>query len=283
MRAICPQWFGQTISRVSLALLVAFAVSGATAPAALASLSQAYATTAEIPVGSLVSLDEKTAGNVVVADTLNSERLFGIIVSPTSASISLGNSSTSGQVQVATSGAVSGLVSTAAGDIKVGDLISVSPIAGVGMKAASGTRVIGTAQADFSASSEGVARRTIDTGSGKKEVALGQIPILIQVATKSNDGSSEKSVIPSWAQSISNTLAGKAVDPVRIIIAGMILLVAMTSVSVLLYAAVRNSIISIGRNPLSRSSVFKSLLQVVIIAAAILGATVVAMYLVIAR
>jgi hypothetical protein len=58
---------------------------------------------------------------------------------------------------------------------------------------------------------------------------------------------------------------------------------ALISITVLLYGAVRNSIIAIGRNPLSRSSVLKGLLQVGLISVIILGAAGGAMYLVIAK
>ncbi len=248
---------------------------------ALASLSQGFATAAPIAVGSLVSLDAKSTGSVVVSDLNNAERLFGVAVSPSSAEISLGSGG-DGQVQVATSGSAITFITTTNGPIKVGDYIAVSPIAGVGQKASGKTRVIGTAQVDFDGSGTNVSRRTIDTGAGKKEVAIGQIPVVISVTTYTKDEGQNYSV-PSWLQNFSNAIAGKNVSPVRVIIAAIILIVAMISVTVLLYAAVRNSIISIGRNPLSRGSVYKGLLQVLLIAAVILGVAVGSMFLVITR
>lgn len=251
------------------------------APAALASLSQGFATIAPIAVGSLVALDAKTTGNVVVADINNSERLFGVAVSPSSADISL-SSGKDGQVQVATTGSANVFVSTMNGPIAVGDYIAVSPIAGVGQKATGKSRVIGTAQVDFDGSGPNVSRRSVDTGTTKKEVVIGQIPIVISVTTYTKDDGQNYSV-PSWLQNFSNVLAGKPVSPIRVIIAAIILIVAMISVTVLLYAAVRNSIISIGRNPLSRGSVYKGLFQVLIIAVVVLGVGTGAMYLVITR
>jgi len=266
-----------------LALTIASLAALLSAAPALASLSQGYATSGTIATGSMVALDAKSSGSVVVADTTNSGRLFGVVVPPSSASISLSGTGNS-QVQVVTSGTAAVLVSTAGGDIKVGDYITISPIAGVGQKVGdSSTRVIGTAQADFNGSGDGVTKRTIDTGSGKKEVAIGQIPVVISVSTYTSTDGKQKYVVPNWLQSLSNTLAGKAVSPIRIIAALLILIVSLVSVTVLLYAAVRNSIISIGRNPLSRSSVLGGMIQVMGIAAVILGVTAVAMYLVITR
>jgi hypothetical protein len=272
-------------SRIGLALVYGLALLSATLSAApaLASLSQGFATSSTIAIGSLVALDNKSSGSVVIADTTNTGRLFGVVVPPSSASISLSGQG-SGQVQVVTSGTAQVLVSTAGGPIKVGDYITVSPIAGVGQKVGdSSTRVVGTAQTDFDGSGDGVTKRTIDTDQGKKEVAIGQIPVVIAVSTYTSTDGKQTYVIPNWLQNLSNTLAGRAVSPIRIIIAGIILLVSLVSITVLLYSAVRNSIISIGRNPLSKGSVLGGLLQVVGISAVILGLTAGAMYLVISR
>ncbi len=254
----------------------------ATAPV-WASLSQGFATTSPIATGSLVSLDPKSSGSVVVTDLNNVGRLFGVVVPDSSASISLSGSG-SGQVQVVTTGSAQVLVTTAGGNIHVGDYISISQIAGVGQKVgSSSTRVLGTAQADFDGSGDGVTKRTIDTGSGKQEVSIGQIPVVIAVSAYTATDGKQSYVLPNWLQNLSNTLAGKAVSPVRIIIAGLILIVAVISISVLLYSAVRNGIISIGRNPLSKAGVLQGMLSIGLVAVIILAITAVAMYLVISR
>lgn len=250
---------------------------------AFASLSQGFATTAPIATGSLVALDSKSSGAVTVADLNNVGRLFGIVVPPSSASISLSGSG-SGQVQVVTTGNAQALVTTAGGDIHVGDYITVSQVAGVGQKVGTAsTRVIGTAAADFNGTGSGVTKRTIDDGSGKKEVAIGEIPVVIAISSYTATDGKQPYVIPNWLQNLSNTLAGKAVSPVRIIIAGLILMVAIISISVLLYSGVRNSIISIGRNPLSKGGVLQGMLAIGGVAVAILVVTAFAMYLVVSR
>jgi hypothetical protein len=269
------------LRRITLGTAVVLALLAA-APA-WASLSQGYATTSQIATGSLVALDEKSTGTVVVADPTNSGRLFGVVVPPSSASISLSGTG-SGQVQVVTTGTAAVLVSTVGGNIKVGDYISASPIAGVGQKAGdSTTRVVGQAQADFDGSGEGVTKRSIDTDQGKKEVAIGQVPVAIAVSTYTSTQGKQNYTIPSWLQNLSNNIAGKNVSPIRVILAALILFVSLVSVTVLLYAAVRNSIISIGRNPLSKKGVLGGLMQVVGISGGIMALTALAMYLVISR
>jgi hypothetical protein len=269
--------------RRRLWLAVAAVVSLLSAAPALASLSQGYAASESITTGSLVSLDPKSSGSVVTSDLNNVGRLFGVVVAPSSASISLSGSG-SGQVQVTTTGTALVLVSTAGGTIHVGDYISVSSIAGVGQKVGdSSTRVVGTAQADFDGTGDGVTKRTVDLGGTQKQISIGQIPLVISVSSYTATDGKQSYVVPNWLQSLSNTLAGKAVSPVRVVIAGLILIVAVISVSVLLYSAVRNSIISIGRNPLSRGGVMKGMGVIGLIAVAILAVTSVAMYLVISR
>jgi hypothetical protein len=249
---------------------------------ALASLSQGFATANPITIGSLVSLDAKASGTVVPTDVTNASRLFGVAIPPTSASISLSGSGSQGQVQVATSGTATILVSTANGPIKVGDFIAASTIGGVGQKADGAVRVIGTAQADFDGSGENTTKRTINIDGKQTQVTIGQVQVEISVSTyTSSDNQSFK--VPSWAQGLSNTLAGKSVDPIRILIAGLVLLIAIISITVLLYSAVRNSIISIGRNPLSRRSVLAGMFQVMLICLVILVAAVAVIYFVISR
>jgi hypothetical protein len=200
-----------------------------------------------------------------------------------STSVSIGSGSN--QVQVVTSGSADVLVSTENGTINVGDLIAVSSITGVGEKVPGGKhRVIGSAQAKFDGSGSDVAKRTIKDSSGAShDVSIGQIPVVIAVADFSSNSGGQDYQLPTWLQDFSNQLAGRPVAPIRIIMAAIILLVTLASVTVLLYAAVRNSIISIGRNPLSRASVLRGLLEVVLVVLVIMIVAAGAMYLVIAK
>jgi hypothetical protein len=251
--------------------------------AALANLSQGYTSSGPIATGSLVALDQK-AGTVDAADTSNSDRLFGVVVAPGSASLSLG-AGTGNQVQVVTTGSANVLVSTEGGKISIGDVIAVSSISGVGEKSPAGKhRIIGTAQTDFDGTSSGVTKRTVKDSAGvSKEISISQIPIVIAVGDYTTNAGGQDYQLPAWLQNFSNQVAGKPVAPIRIVTAGIILLITLVSVTVLLYAAVRNSIISIGRNPLSRTSVFRGLLIVVGIAMGLLAVASGAIYLVIAR
>jgi len=112
---------------------------------------------------------------------------------------------------------------------------------------------------------------------------VGQIPVDIGVGNYQPNGLDTGSVVPTWLQTVSNTVAGKVVSPIRAVIATTILIAAIISVSVLLYGAVRTSIISIGRNPLAKTSVFKGLAQVIVIVGVILGTAAILSYMVVSR
>lgn len=265
-------------------LVVGFVLALLMAAPAFASLSEGFSTTESIPTGSLVALDSGSANTVVPANVNNVSRLFGVVVPESSASISLSGSGAS-QVQVVTSGTAYVLVSTEGGGISVGDYISASAISGIGQKVGqSSARVVGTAQSDFTGSESGDSKQQVTDSSGhQSQVSIGEIPVAIDVSTYTSTQGVQNYAVPNWLQNLSNTLAGKAVSPIRVIIAGLILIVALISISVLIYSAVRNSIISIGRNPLSRGSVLKGLLQVMVIAVIILALASVVIYLVLAR
>ncbi len=248
--------------------------------AALAAvISQGYAVISPIPVGALVSLSTTDAGTAVIADATNQKNLFGVVVTSSLLAIS----GSSGEVQVASSGLAPVLVSTEGGSIKRGDHLTVSTLAGVAKKATSSARSIGVADTDFDGTGSDAEKRKLVTSSGSHDIAIGQIPVDINVNNYQPGGLYSNSIVPAWLQSVTNNVAHKAVDPVRSLIALTIIIAAIISVSVLLYGAVRTSIISIGRNPLAKAAVFKGLVQIMGLVIIIMGVAVVLSYIVVSK
>jgi len=229
---------------------------------ALAALSQGYSADTKLAPGTLVALAGDGSGKVAAVDQTTAERLFGVVVAPSASSLSL--TADSGQVQVVTSGRAEVFVTMAGGAIKTGDMIAVSQISGVGMKAAASGRVIGIAQADFTSQSPR---------------GLGEIPVEVQVTNFTPPTSGNGAVVA--VQNLANSLAGRPVASTRLLAALVILLIGVVSSTVLLYAAVRNSIVAIGRNPLARTAIFKGLVQILAVILAILAVSGFAIYLVI--
>jgi hypothetical protein len=243
-------------------------------------LTQGYVSDQPLSIGSIVSIDP-TASNKVVASTIKTvDNIFGVVVNNDNSVLTL-SSNKKNQVQVATGGSVDVLVTSIAGDVRAGDQITASPIAGVGMKAITNVKVIGVAQADL-AQSPGKTTQTFTDKNGQKQQAqLGQIPVLVNVAYYFKQP--EKTIIPNVIQNIANTVANKKVSPLPILISLAVFIMTIISIISLVYAAIRSSIISVGRNPLSQSAVYRSLIQVFALVIAVLGVALTVIYLILSR
>jgi len=244
---------------------------------ALAALSVGYPARTNIPAGTIVALANDGSGGVVVADQTSAARTIGVVVAPDQTTLSLG--AATGQVQVVTSGLATVFVSTANGNIKSGDPVALSTIAGVGEKATSSGRIVGIAQGAFSDATSNVQSATVGSGATKRQVSLGEVTI--QVGVTSYSVQTPAAGVLGAVQNIANSVSGKAVAVVRLYVAAFILLAAVICSTVLIYSAVRSSIVAIGRNPLSRKSVFRSLAQIILVVILILAVASGAIYLVI--
>lgn len=262
------------ISIAVVAALLVVALSSLSVQGA-SSIAQGFKTDdTGIVSGALVSLKPGEANVVELATVENLDRIIGI--AGENALIELSNED--GAVQVVTTGDATALVSDINGEVKAGDKITVSPIAGVGMKALTSTLVIGTAQADLS-SVDPQTRAITDKDGKEQEVRIGAIPILVdkvfyEVAEE------QAMFVPPALQDFANSLAGRAVSPIRVMIAGILIIFVFVAALILLYSSVRSSIISIGRNPLSEHAVRKGLSQVGLTVFGIMAFTVVVIYLI---
>lgn len=241
-----------------------------------AAIAQGFETTDKnIVPGALVSLKPGDPGKVELSNTERADRLIGVVSENPLIELSNDKSNT---IQVVTGGVTGVLVSDVEGELKTGDKISPSPINGIGMRNTGSGMIVGTAQADLS--SVKTSEHFITDSTGKVHtVHIGTIPIQVNV-TFFAPPSERIDYVPGFLQDIANTVAGKNVTPVRVLAALVVLLVAFVSIAVLLYASVKSSIVSIGRNPLSESSVRKGLLQIGATILAILLFTLITIYLV---
>lgn len=239
------------------------------------SIAQGFKTSdPNVVAGALVSLTSGTPNTVELSTSDKVEQMLGIAGTKSLIELSGG----SGTVQVVTSGTTSALVSDINGVIKVGDRITASPIAGVGMKATISTLVIGVAQANL-ATTASKTQTVTDTKGKQQTVHIGTIPIQVDKVFYATSDQAP-SFLPSGVQDFANSVAGHQVSSARVVIAGMLVVLLFVIVTVLLYSTVKSSIISIGRNPLSENAVHKSLLEVGVTVAGVLVFTVVVVYLI---
>ena len=226
----------------------------------------------EIVAGALVSIKAGSPQTVQLATTDAADRLIGVVDQNPLVVISANNK----QAQVVLNGATNALVTDLNGTVHAGDKIAISPIAGVGMKAASDGQIVGTAQADLNLAKSQTQTVTDSSGS-QHTVHVGFVPLQIGVAYYQAQNTS---AVPSFIQGLANNIAGRQVSLIRIALCGVLLLASFIGIGVLIYGSVRSAMISLGRNPLASTDIRKSLYQVGAIVLGILGVTLVAGYII---
>jgi hypothetical protein len=258
-----------------LSLLMLFV--GVQAVSATSFISQSYSSSSDLALSSLVSLKSDSSDEVIPATHENADSLLGVVVSANTSSLSLIND-LSNQVQIATSGTLRVLVSDINGAISRGDFITASPITGVGMRATNNARIVGVAQGPI----EGATTETIKSSDNTEQtVTIGEVPVLVNVSSYFKQP--DKTLIPSTIQNIANAVAGRNVNTLPIIISAGIFVVSLIVAVIIIYSMIRNAIISVGRNPLSQSAVYRNVIQMSGLVILILAASFIAIYLVLTK
>lgn len=261
---------------VVIALLLALLFIPATV-SAVTSISEGYSTDDKLSLGAIVSLEKNSSDRVVAATATTADNILGVVINGDTSLLSISNGKED-QVQVATSGTVPVLVSNINGDIKQGDHITASQLAGVGMKATANVRIVGIAQGDV----KNATKQTYKDKSGKEHtVMLGEVPVLVNVAYFFKEP--EKTVVPTALQNIANSLAGKNVSTLPIVLSLAVFLIMLVVVSSLIYSMIKSSIISVGRNPMAQSAVYRDLIQLSALVIAILSVGLITIYFILTR
>jgi hypothetical protein len=242
-------------------------------------VSRSYGATAAVQAGMIVGHTAKNAATVTPLTLKSINDMFGVVVPISDTEIYLGSQS-AGQVLVTTSGQHDVLVSNQNGPIKRGDYVTISSLEGVGMKADSRqTRIIGRALSDFSGTGN-VAGTTALKGSlgHSTTVALTRIPVDINVADNPLNQSTNN--IRGFLTRTANGLANKPVSQIRVYLSLAVLLGTLFVTGNMLYGAVRGGTLAIGRNPLAKKSIMRSLSQVTLLSLAVFAGGILAVYLI---
>lgn len=246
---------------------------------ALTSVSEGYNSEAKLPLAAIVSLKDGSTHDVELTTSDNVGNMLGAVIAPENSLLSLTNGSST-ETQVASNGEVQVLVSDINGTVKRGDHITASPIAGVGMKTTENARVLGIAQGDV-VESDTEKQTYKDKAGTEHTVKITTVPVQINISYYFKEP--DKTLVPSALQNVANSLAGKEVSTMPIIISVVIFTVMITVVVAIVYSMIRSSIISVGRNPMSQSAVYRGVLQLSALVLAILGVGVVSIYLILTR
>jgi len=280
------------IQHASLGLLVLVGLSGALVTAAGTGKTtvkpvsgngqlQNYASDSVLQPGTIVQLDGKDSKKVKPASSKALDDMYGVTVDPHLLSLTVADSGLQNQVYVANSGTYEVLVSNQAGTIKKGDYVAMSAVDGVGMKAAVKDRLVfGKAEGGFDGKATALGNATLKNtdGSSHGTVTLGLVRVSIDIQ-KNPLQIPTKADLPSFLQKIGQDIAQKQVSPVRIYISIFVTGLSIIIALVTLYAGIRNAMIAIGRNPLSKKSIFRGLLEVILTGFLILIIGLFAVYL----
>lgn len=265
------------LGRFGAVLLSTLVLGGAVAYAS-SGVSQGYTTkTKNVEPGSIMGLSPNT-NTAEPADSGQSYQLLGLVADKPLIALSDGTN----QVQVVISGPANALVSDLNGEIKAGDKIASSPIVGVGMKATDPGQVVGSAQTDFS-KIKTVPETITDKSGAKHTVHVGSMQLQVNVSYFAGESASQSalgSIMPPFVLQAANAIAGEPVSPIRVLIGLLALLLGFAIAGIMLQAAVRAGMVSIGRNPLAKKAVRRQLIDVSITAVAIMAVTAVVIYLV---
>lgn len=265
--------------KASLAgLVIASGLVLAPALARAAAITQGYQAKTTLPTGSVVSLTAAGGQQVEATTTDNDSLSAGVVVNGADALLDVQPQGS--QVRVAVSGDVTILVSTVNGDIKTGDKLIATPLAGVAgldYPPAPGVKYIAVANSDFTSTTTGAKKTSVKlTDGSSKDVYVGSIKARMLLGNRAPGAGEKSNFLTSLAQQIS----GKKVSLIRVVGALAILVAALVITGMVLYGSIKGTFVSLGRNPLSRDSVFTGLMRIVIIAMLVLSAGVVFGYLI---
>jgi hypothetical protein len=218
--------------------------------------------------GLIVELSPKTTDTVKASTARNPTKIFGVVIDPSQAPITLQKKSE--QVFVATGGSYPVLVSTENDKIKAGDYISISSISGIGVKAKDEPTVLGKAIENF----DGKTKVVTSTVDGYQ---IGRISV--SIIPGKNPLVKDTVAIPSPLKRLGQAVAGKNVSALRIYVALVIFVISAIIALTVLSVGIKASITAIGRNPLSKKYILRGLFQVVTVASLVFLVGMLGVYL----
>jgi hypothetical protein len=232
--------------------------------------------------GTIVRLVDKDKKKVAAAQFGKSSQMYGVVITGTNLPLTVTDAAVPNQLYIGLSGTHNVLVSTQNGAIHTGDYVTISAIDGIGMLAEGGDQVtvFGRAAENFDGKANvlGTVQLKDKAGKSAQKVTLGSIAVTIDIRDNPKEKST-KTKVPAILQRVGQAIAEKPVSPVRIYLSiGITGLCTMSAIA-LLYGGVRSSIVAIGRNPLSKKSIIRTLVEIILTALIILIVGLFAVYL----
>lgn len=241
---------------------------------------QSYAADSPIDIGTIVVLTGKDSNRVKTATQADVQNMFGVVVDRNQLPFSVTDGNKQNETFVAVSGTYQVLVTNQEGNITSGDYLTLSSVNGIAMRAGEAeVTVFGRANSSFDDSSVSLGTTSLkDSAGNSKTVKIGSIPVTIDIKNNPNHKSTDVNA-PEFLKRVGEAIAEKEVSPIRIYLSMGIAIVSLIAALVVIYAGIRNGVISIGRNPMSRKSIFRALIEVILTSLLILIIGLFAVYL----
>lgn len=242
---------------------------------------QGYGSATSLDTGTIVQPVSGDTNRIAIATQSELQNMFGVVVDRNKLPLTISGEGTQNETFVAVSGTYDVLVSTQGGAIVAGDYVTLSAINGVAMKAGTQEKtVFGRAIGGFDGKGVvlGTTKLTDTEGKANKTVTLGQVAVTIDIKRNPNDKST-KAKVPEILERIGQAIAEKQVSPIRIYLSMGITAVSIIAAIAIIYSGVRSSVISIGRNPMSKKSILRALLEIILTSILILVIGLFAVYL----
>ena len=235
-----------------------------------------YKSDEPLQTGMLVMETEDDPKKVAAVSLDTLSRLKGIVVQKNDSPVTL--YSEDERVFVADTGEYEVLVSDENGSIEPGNYLSISSLSGVAMKANDTQElVVGRATEKFEGNGDRLSS-TVDSRTNKT-INFGRISAAISIKRNPNFDESQNNSVPKPLERVSFSIAGKPVNTARIWMATAVFLGSLLVTGIMLYSGARSSLISVGRNPLSRSVIIKGLGQIVVLSLIVFISGMFAVYL----
>lgn len=249
---------------VSSLLLGVCLIAGYAGNSGAQSAPQNFGADSQLQIGTIVELNEEDSSKVQAATQQHLESMFGVVIDPSEQPLTITDSSKPNQVFVATSGRYRVLVTDENGPISTSDNITLSSLNGTAMKASNKQSMIfGRALESFDGQNGKLTTVQLKDTNGDpyQNVNIGLISVAIDIRNNP-DVLSTKTRLPDFLEEVGLQIAEKPVSPVRLYVSVGVMALSVIIALVILITGIRNSIISIGRNPLSRNTIIRALLQI---------------------
>ncbi len=218
-----------------------------------------------LQVGMVVSLVGQTDDSKQVerASQTDQDKIVGVV---TSGGVGISVASQGTDVLVTTEGDVTVYVSDLNGSVTEGDLLVLSPLRGILMKApdSGGGIIVGIAVEALKEGSS-LPYPLENTNNGARETNVGSIK-----ANLNRLGTAAGSEKKSFLQELGRSVVGRDVSSVRVLIALVLFVAVLIVEGSIIYGAVSSAVTALGRNPMAQKVIKRQLLQISVVAVSVL-------------